>query len=114
MKRRFILIALIFTLFSCTDKRDSYIGSWTNNPSGKNGGIGILLEITQDGDQILVRHKFLPDGKTFAQNNAKFETGHLILIMPSPSAFERLMYIGETDTISPVGPLSDVSFYRVK
>lgn len=90
------------------------MGVWTNNPKKVNGGLGIRLEITRDEDRILVRHKFLPGGQTYAQNNAKLDGDHLAIISPSGSAFERLMYIKETDTISPVGVLSEISFYRVK
>ena len=111
-----IVVAIFVPLIlnACTNREREFIGDWSNNPSGANGGSGILIEISQDGDKILVRHELLPSRTIFAQSNAKIEGDYLVLTTVSNGAFEKFMHVKANDSISPVGMLSDVVFYHVK
>ena len=108
--------AALLTFAGCAreeDKADLFLGDWSNNPQAVNGGIGIRIEITKDGGKVLVRHKFLPNGNLYAQNNAKMQGEYLVIESPPSGSFKKFMHVKSDDTLAPVGNFTPVIFHRV-
>lgn len=110
---RFVLAAgaaaLLLTSCDIARKDEKFVGVWSN----QNATAGdIKLEITRDGDKLLVKKIFISKNAVFGKHSARVVDGYLVI--DGDTIYEKLSYSPSEDELLPAGAVSLPGFHRVK
>lgn len=106
----FFYALLIIVVSGCSEVGGQFIGTWTNvQPTGGN----LLLIISRDENDFIVKNAFADSGKILWVNKAKLKDGYLMV--DGYHFFKRLSYSKTEDLLIPVNDGVNVpGFHRLK
>ena len=100
----YFLVSL--ALSACSKPVEKFIGSWSNEWMGGK----LMLNISRDGDNFIVKEILPESGAAFAVNSARYESGYLIV--NDNRALGKISYIASDDSIQPLDTVIPRPAYR--